>query len=115
MKVPIIKNGPKGIWLCIFFLPKITSGRPTKVPSQKEEKTATKTLGQPKNKAIKSANFTSPIPIHLPFDITIRNKKNNGINKERMISCQELKFSIFKFQFPNKFKMPNPKTSAISG
>ena len=76
INVPDTKNGPKGISEeKDFFLFNIKK-TPTIDPKRKAKNKATKTLGQPKNKPIKKANFTSPTPIHFPLETNAINRKN---------------------------------------
>lgn len=70
------RNGPKGTSdFKVFFLEiiKITE---TKAPTKKAKNKATKISGQPRTSPIKTANLTSPIPIHLPLEISIIVRKN---------------------------------------
>ena len=74
-KVPVTKNGPKGISDFKVFLPKAIRINPTIAPIEKAKNKATKMLGYPKTNPIRKANFMSPTPIHLPREIRIKNRK----------------------------------------
>ena len=76
MYVPIIKNGPKGTSLLkVFFFNNINI-TPIIAPIKKEKNKATNIAGYPKNKPIKPASLTSPIPMALPREnSTIAKKK----------------------------------------
>jgi len=75
-KVPVTKNGPKGTSLFRVFLPDIINPIPIIAPIEKAKNRANKIFGKPRNKPIKKANFTSPRPSHLPWEIKTIAKKN---------------------------------------
>ena len=78
--VPKTKNGPKGISLFKFFLCKTISITPIIAPKKNAKNSAVKTFGRPSKNPIKTANFTSPKPIHFPFEIKkIARKKPDAI------------------------------------
>ena len=85
-KVPTIKNGPKGISLFNPFFLKTISITPIIAPKKNAKNRATKTLGKPNKSPIKTASFTSPKPIHLPFEIRkIERKKPDAITTARKL------------------------------
>ena len=69
------KNGPKGTWDLIVFLPAAIKLKPTIAPLIKAKNKANKILGQPRTKPIKTANLTSPKPSHLPLETRTNDKK----------------------------------------
>ena len=91
-KVPVTKNGAKGISDLRVFLPRAIRINPTAAPIKKAKNKATKMSGKPRNKPIKKANFISPTPIHLPREIrTIVRKKVAAPKADRkllIVDCQ---------------------------
>jgi len=76
IKVPVTKKGPKGTSDFKVRFPEIISPKPIIAPIEKAKNKATKMFGQLKNNPINAANFTSPRPIHFPWEIkTIARKK----------------------------------------
>ena len=67
------------------------SPSPTMAPRMKEKKTAATPRIGPKSQPIPSANFTSPKPIHLPYDTSHNKKSGNAAqgpamkNKKSMV------------------------------
>ena len=76
MKVPVIRNGPKGISLFKLLPFKNINVNPIIAPKKNAKNRATRIFGQPSKRPIKIASFTSPKPIALPFDIKNIAKKN---------------------------------------
>ena len=76
-KVPATKNGPKGISDFKPFFPEKIKITPITAPIKNAKNKAVIILGNPKNKPIKKASFTSPIPIHLPCETKTIKRKNN--------------------------------------
>lgn len=68
MSVPRTRNGAKGIWW-FFNPPFIRSRTPNNAPIQKERSSAENPPEIPKSQPIPRQYFTSPKPIHLPFEI----------------------------------------------
>jgi len=81
-RVPATKKGPKGTSDFKFFFLKDIKANPTRAPLRKAKNKATKMLGQPKRSPIKKTSFTSPIPIHLPFDKSTTAKKKAEAKKD---------------------------------
>ena len=78
MRMAATMNGPKGIWLFqVFFLSAI-SPRLTTDPMRYVRKNTNNIFGQPTMSPAKNPNFTSPPPIHFPFEIQIKKKKNKA-------------------------------------
>jgi len=94
---PVTRKGPKGISLFNVFLPMIINPKPIIAPRKNDEKRATKIFGLPRNIPIKNANFTSPKPIHLPFETNQRKKKK----REAQIALQT---TFNKSNFPKAWK-----------
>ena len=67
--VPMIKNGANGTWLFKPFLPNKINPNPIIAPKKKDKNSPAKITGNPKSKPKRTANFTSPKPIHRPLEI----------------------------------------------
>ncbi len=69
IKVAIIRNGPKGIFEVVpAFLVK-TIGKEYSVPKNEAKKSISRAFsGPPTKMPNKNPSFTSPPPIHRPFD-----------------------------------------------
>ncbi len=98
-KVPVAKNGPKGISDFKVFLANIINPIPIIAPMKKAKKREIKIFGQPKINPIKKANLISPSPIHLPREIkTNVRKKIPAPTAEPRDSRKGLKLRTMKIE-----------------
>src|SRR3989344_5532215 len=79
--VPAIKKGPNGTSDFIPFFLKRISAIPATAPAKNAANNATAIFGQPKNKPIHKASFTSPKPMARPLDKAKMAKKNKAAAK----------------------------------
>ncbi len=111
---PNAKNGPKGSALFIVFLPLKMYNKPTAAPDMNAKAVRKRISGQPKINPSGIANFTSPIPIPLPFVRATRPPKNNTPSKApttRLIQiffCNPKKIAYG----PKNEKLEEPKFAA---
>jgi hypothetical protein len=90
IKAPKTKKGPKGSSEFIFLFLKKTNPNPIIAPTKEATNKVRKTFGNPKKIPRNKANFTSPKPIHLPFEknhIKKKNKEKDSPERTKLTNC----------------------------
>ena len=99
-KVPVIRKGPNGISDRKPFFCNAIRPTPIIAPTKKARKKAGAIFGQPRNRPMKNASFTSPKPIQRPLDTKKIARKKALADRAAKVGFKSIsKFSIFNDQF----------------
>ncbi len=75
-------------------------------PIKKAKNKATKIFGQPRTRPMKTANLTSPVPIHLPRETKNIKRKNTPAITTARIGVH-ISYLVSRIKIPNtKYQIP---------